>query len=340
MAFRPSFRITPELLQFISTASEIKAWISQAVVDVPWLPVLQQDATTRLSHSSTSIEGNPLTLTEVQAVARGEEIGAPAKTRLEVQNYMRALQSIGGTGGKGRFREIDLLRLHRMITQGLVHGPDCGHYKTRPNRIIGPDGYTVHTPPPPGRVKILTRELLFWINSPMAHRLHALITSAIAHHRLVSIHPFADGNGRVSRAFAVWILWARNFDTHHIFALDEYFEQDRQTYYDKIQQARDLDDDLTYWLEYAAKGIVETLKQTRRRIESLRLNAKAPKTILTRQQENLLRLLRDNGRMRSPEMEKTFRVTRARVGQILKPLIRAGLIVKEGQTRATAYRLG
>ncbi len=340
MAFKPLFRITPELLRFISTAAEIKAWISQAVVAVPWLPVLQQDTATRLSHSSTSIEGNPLTLTEVQAVARGEEIGAPARATLEVQNYIQALQWIGRTAGKPRFGETHLLRLHRMITRGLIRSTDCGHYKIRPNRIVGPDGHTVYTPPPPGRVKRLTRELLFWLNSPAADKLHALIASAIAHHRLVSIHPFSDGNGRVSRAFAVWILWVRNFDTHHLFALDEYFEQDRQTYYDKIQQARDLDDDLTYWLEYVAKGLVETLEKTRQRIESLRLNAKAPKTILTRQQENLLRLLRDNGRMRSPEMEKTFRVTRARVGQILKPLIQAGLVVKEGQTRATAYRLG
>jgi len=49
-------------------------------------------------------------------------------------------------------------------------------------------------------------------------------------------------------------LLLQSFDTHHLFALDEFFGQDRQRYYNKIQQARDLDDDLSYWLEYVAAG--------------------------------------------------------------------------------------
>lgn len=104
------------------------------------------------------------------------------------------------------------------------------------------------------------------------------------------IPPFADGNGRISRAIAIWLFYSRGFDTYHLYALDEYFEQDRQQYYLKIQQARDLDDDLSYWLD-------------------------------------------------SPEIEKAFSISRARVNQIIKPLIDAGLVIREGQTRATTYRL-
>ena len=178
-----------------------------------------------------------------------------------------------------------------------------------------------------------------WINSNPSNKLHPIIVSAIAHHRLVSIHPFADGNGRISRALAVWLLYTRGFDTHHLFALDEFFEQDRPRYYGKIQQARELDEDLTYWLEYVAEGVVETLNRTRERIQSLKVAAMAPRMILTKRQEDLLRFLRDRGRIKSSDIEKAFNFTRARVGQILKPLVDSGLVIREGQTRATTYRL-
>lgn len=61
--------------------------------------------------------------------------------------------------------------------------------------------------------------------------------------------------------------------------------------------------------------------------------------VLTKRAEDILRFLRDKGRVKSPDLEKAFSLTRARVGQIMKPLIEAGLVLREGQTRATTYRL-
>lgn len=167
----------------------------------------------------------------------------------------------------------------------------------------------------------------------------SLIVSGIAHHRLVSIHPFADGNGRIARVLGVWLLYARGFDTRHLFALDEFYEADCPRYYDKIKQARDLDGDLSFWLEYAAEGVVETLKKTRDRIVSLQVTEKAPRMRLTRRQEDILRFLRDKGKAKAPDIEAAFGFSRARVGQIIKPLVDAGLVIREGQTRATTYRL-
>lgn len=70
-----------------------------------------------------------------------------------------------------------------------------GHYKTRQNRIVNHRGITVYTPPPPDKTKLLTLELLTWINSKESEALHPIIVGAIAHHRLVSSHPFALGEG-------------------------------------------------------------------------------------------------------------------------------------------------
>jgi Fic family protein len=121
--------------------------------------------------------------------------------------------------------------------------------------------------------------------------------------------------------------------------LDEYFEADRRQYYQKIQQARDLDGDLTHWLEYVAAGVVRALRATKQRIESLRLAWPDGKIHLTPRQEDVIRYLQEHGRVKSPDLERAFRITRARVGQILQPLVKAGLILREGQTRSTSYRL-
>ena len=337
--YNPHFNISPELLRLITLATEIRVWINSAIVDVSWLPVLQRETAARLAHSSTAIEGNPLTLPEVEALARGDEIGAKALDRQEILNALAAMRWIWGRKTGAAIRESDLLHLHRILTRKVLSDDQSGHYKTRPNRIVNHRGTTVYTPPSPDKVRPLTLELLEWINSRKSDDLHPVMAGAIAHHRLVSIHPFADGNGRISRALAIWLFYSRGFDTHHLFALDEFFEQDRQRYYQKIQQARDLDDDLSYWLEYVAEGVVQTLNKVKERILGLRISVKALHMILTKRQEDILRFLRDRGRVKSPDIEKAFSLTRARVGQIIKPLIDSGLIIREGQTRATTYRL-
>jgi Fic family protein len=226
-----------------------------------------------------------------------------------------------------------------MIMKKILSPNLSGHYKKLPNRVVDPKGRTVYTPPPPEKARRLTQALLVWINSEVAKKLHPIIASGIAHYQLVSIHPFSDGNGRASRALAIWLLYSRGFDTDHICALDDYFLSDHQLYYDKLTQTRELDEDLTTWLEYVAKGVVQTLHQTKERILSLQVSHKGPKIFLTKRQEEVLRLLRDKGRLKSPDIEKALGLTRARVAQIMKPLTEAGLVIREGQTRATTYRL-
>ena len=328
--YKPRFTITPHLLGLLTRATEVRAWIKGAVVSVPWLPALQRDTAARLAHSSTAIEGNPLGLPEVEAIARGEETGSPAKDALEVKNHLAALRWLSNRTTLG---ERELLKMHSLLMAGLL--PRTG-YKDKQNRVVDHLGRTVYTPPGPEQARRLTRELLAWT---AATDLHTVIVSAVAHHRLVSIHPFSDGNGRAARAYGTWVLHARGFDTEHILALDEFYEADRPRYYATLQQARDLDDDLTFWLEYVAEGVCETLLKTRSRIESLRVKAAAPGLSLTRRQEEVLRLLRDRGRLKSPDLESALGLTRARVAQILSPLLASGLVLREGRTRATSYRL-
>ncbi len=337
--YKPEYQISPYLLKLVAEASELKKWFEHTTIDVSlnmsWLPTIQKDTAERLARSSTAIEGNDLNLDEVKAIARGETITRKKESILEVQNYLRAVQWLWKKAKS--INEDNLLELHKILTKDLLEKDKSGHYKQKPNRIIDGQGRIEYTPPPPEKVKELTQNLLEWINEEK-NNLHPIILAAIAQHQLVSIHPFSDGNGRISRLLSIWILYTQNFDTHHLFALDEFFEKNRAQYYQKLQQARDLDYDLTHWIEYFAEGILETLKLTQKRILDLQVSANN-KITLTEKQEHLLRFLRDRGKVKSTHIEKEFKITRARVNQIIKPLVESGLVIRVGQTRSTHYHL-
>ena len=339
MSYLPFYRISPALLNQLTRATELRQWIANATVDVSWLPALQKDTAARLAHSSTAIEGNPLSLKEVRLLSRGDSVRAQDKSRKEVLDYLNALAWIENQPAASGMTEKKLLFLHEKLTQQTLATGQSGCYKSRPNRIVDGRGYTVYTPPPPKVVKKLTRELLEWINETLEEKSHPLIVSSIAHHRLVSIHPFMDGNGRISRVLAIWVLYTRGFDSRHLFALDEYFETDRHRYYDKIQQVRELDQDLTGWLEYTAEGLVDALEKTRQRIESLQIQSRDSRLVLTRRQEELLRFIRERGKVGSLEICRAFQLTRSRVNQIVKPLVVASILSREGSTRATVYKI-
>lgn len=89
MVYQPIFKVTPYLMKLQEEATELRCWVASAALKVPWLPILQSEARVRATHSSTAIEGNPLTLAQVGAVARGEETGAKTKDKLEIVNYCK-----------------------------------------------------------------------------------------------------------------------------------------------------------------------------------------------------------------------------------------------------------
>jgi Fic family protein len=335
--YTPRYRITPYLLNLIDEASALRAWIGLAPLKVSWLPIMQKEARAKGAHFSTSIEGNTLSLDEVRALERGEKVGKAQEQEVEVANYLKAMQWIERER-ETRLEEKEVCQLHKVLTRDLLAEEKCGVYKQKQNYILDENGIRTYTPPSPQATPKLMEDLLTWLNERETRQLHSVLVCAILHHRLVSIHPFADGNGRLARALGTFILYQREYDLHHIFSLDEFFAGNRRRYYQKIDQARELDDNLTYWMEYVAEGVVATLKNVKERIEALQVTA-AGEMVLTPRQEEALRILRDSPSLRVAEFTKRLKVTRARMHQILTPLVKSGLVLKEGESRATAYRL-
>lgn len=333
MSYQPIFTITPALLARVEQIATVRERIQAATVQVRWIPALQKDTRTRNTHSSTAIEGNPLTLEQVRAVEEGREIPAvAARAKREVVNYFAGLRFVEKNAAKQAITHEDVLRLHRIMAADVMDQGTAGKYRTISVRV----GH--HVPPPPEEVSGLMFELLTWWNKESAG-LSPVLSSAIVHYRFEAIHPFADGNGRTGRALALWELYRRGFDTHHIFSIDEFYWEDRPRYYAALDAVRREGEDMTRWLEYAAEGLMLTLERVWRRIQKLTAQAGTAKLVLRPRQEQLLQMLRDHKSMSPSEIWAALGVSRQGAMDLLNPLIEAGMVKRIGSKKSGRYIL-
>jgi Fic family protein len=191
----------------------------------------------------------------------------------------------------------------------------------------------------PEFVSGLMRELLDWWSGPSAEW-SPVLTSAILHYRFEEIHPFADGNGRAGRMLALWELYRRGFDTHHIFSIDEVYWEDRARYYACLAAVSATGGDLTAWLEYTTEALRVTLERVWVRAQQFAANTGSKKTVLTPSQERLLRLLRDRPEGLAPsEIWEALDVTKQGAVHILGPLLKAKLVKRTGTRKSGRYLL-
>ena len=333
VSYQPIYTITPALLARVEQIAAVRERIQAATVQVRWIPALQKDTRTRNTHSSTAIEGNPLTLEQVRAVEEGRELPAVAdRARREVLNYFAGLRFVEKNAAKKTIAHEDILKLHKIMAADVMDQGTAGRYRTIAVRVGR------YLPPPPSDVSGLMFELLTWWNKEAAS-LSPVLSSAIVHYRFEAIHPFADGNGRTGRALALWELYRRGFDTHHIFSVDEFYWENRPRYYAALDGVRREGEDLTHWLEYSAEGLLLTLERVWQRVQIFTGQTGSIKLVLRPRQEQLLQLLRDKKSMTPSEIWDALGVSRQGAMDLLKPLIQAGLVKKIGTKKAGHYIL-
>lgn len=334
--YQPTYTITELLLARISEAETLRTKIQTAPVQVAWLEGIRLDALVRRAHFSTAIEGNPLTLPEVKALAGAKQVSATDRATREVLNYFAVLRWIARQSQGKRITVDGILRLHRLVTTGLLPSAQVGAFK-RSRSVIMSAGQVVYEPPGPGAAAPGTEALVQWLERA-SDAAHPIIAAACAHYEIARLHPFLDGNGRVARALATWVLYHRGFDTQHLFAVDQYFKEDHEGYYQALRRVHTTDEDLTSWLEYVALAVLDTLGRTSQRIEQLALPSSAKGLSLTRQQERLLLALRGKQGMTVEELQRLLGVERVQVYRVLRPLV-SKRIVDKSATRPVIYRL-
>jgi len=333
MGFRPLYTITPTLLGHVEQIAGLRERILAASVQVPWIPALQKDARIRNAHSSTAIEGNPLTLEQVRAIEEGREVPATGtRPRREVANYFAGLRFVEKNAPLRVVTHSEVLKLHRIMAGQVMDQGEAGKYRTIRVRV------GTYIAPPPDKVRPLMSDLLAWWNKD-AGAIAPILSAAIVHHPFETIHPFADGNGRAGRMLSLWELYRRGFDNHHIFSIDEFYWEDRPRYYTALEKVRQEHGDLTSWIEYCAAGLRQTLERVWTRIQKLTAQGGKAKLVLRPKQEQLLHLLREHKAMTPREIWDGIGISKQGALDLLRPLMKAGLVRRLGTKKSGRYVL-
>jgi len=344
--FQPRFQRTDLLIEMIARIEVARDRIQRALIVPRWEAELRREALARSAHHSTNIEGNPLSLQEVTDLLAGRDVVAHARDKQEVLNYAEVLRYVDRhfLGQERPITEETILHLHALVVKGILPPAEIGQYRRVPVVVGVPTtGEIVYRPPGWQDVPELVADFVAWLNSPQAATLMPVLQAGIAHYELVRIHPFVDGNGRTARALATLILAQKDFDTKRFFALDEYYNQDRASYYEALRSV-DPTQDLTEWLEYFVQGIAVEMVRVERRMEELnglyRVEAEVGQISLNARQIRLLdHLSQSGGSITNNEYQALFLVSKRTASNDLSELTTHGLLVVEGAGRATRYRL-
>ncbi|MBE7644813.1 Fic family protein [Tenacibaculum finnmarkense] len=205
------------------------------------------------TYESNKIEGNTLTLQETALVIeKGLTVGGKTMTEhLEVINHSQAIDYIKGLAkSKNTISERDILQIHSLILQA-IDKPNAGVYRKVPVIISG----AKHMPPQPFLIAEKMEGLLLWY-AKSKDVLHPVELSAEIHERLVTIHPFIDGNGRTSRLLMNLILLQNGYP----IAILKGDDKSRLAYYNALEVAQ-TENNKKVFIALITKNIEDTIKR-------------------------------------------------------------------------------
>lgn len=334
--FKPNFSYNTRIVNNLVEIQSITDFIINSPLVLEMEFSLKRDALLKSAYHSTSIEGNPLTLEQVDMMSKGIKINAQKKAKQEVLNYLNVLENFEKYLENRKITEKSILKLHEDITHyTLEYSYLEGQYRTIPVHVINNKGETVFTPPHVNLIQKEMEELVEWINHPK--ELNSIITAGIIHYEFVRIHPFIDGNGRTGRSLAALYLYIRKFDIDGLFTLDEYYDNDRQSYYDALNTVNTETQDLTEWLDYFLEGFKYSIMKIKDEILTF-LPQKSEKTIkLSDKHRKILEQIHLNGSINNSEVQNLLNISRQGAYKDLRYLMDMNIIDKKGGSRSTFY---
>ncbi|MFH1904148.1 MAG: Fic family protein [bacterium] len=350
MIFKPKYTITDKILNNISQIAAGKEIVEHSRLIPKWELKLKKEARLHNAHSSTSIEGNRLTLEQVGMLSENKQIIGSVKDKQEVLNYLHALDAIPEYAGKKAIDVKLFLNIHKTITKGTLENPeDCGVFRNRQvfvgRRIFDGTQFrevVEYMPPRTRDVLRLVKEFLDWLNAAKISSIQPVILAGIVHYEVARIHPFIDGNGRTARLLASLVLYKTGFDHRRFFALDDYYDADRYSYYAALKTAQKSKGDITKWLEYFTDGVLYSTNKVKEVIVKLDFLPKvnsAEQLELTSRQIEILERIKVKGRITNKELRANFNISRQAMLKEISKLIDADIIELAGKGRGAYYRM-
>lgn len=343
MTFSPRFRITNATNANLVKIERVRGFLEGAKLSEDWVKAMAKEALILEAHSTTHIEGNPLTLEQSERVLTGQPVPEADPDHIkELLNYKAAFDLVADELATGQpITDSVICRIHARLVEGVkgdAAGP--GRYRAVQNYVINDaTNEVIYTPPPPGQVGPMMTDLVTWLQAEQ--ETPPVLVAGIAQFQLVHIHPFRDGNGRTARLLSTLCLYRAGYDFKRLFTVSEYYDQDRPTYYDRIKQAEDLD--LTYWLEYFTEGVATQMHDVQAKGETaIRRDvvlARARRAGLKERPITILRFLLERGRATISECESELGQNRRTLQRDLKVLAEEGFVreIGTGPTDPTRY---
>ncbi|MGA8165340.1 MAG: Fic family protein [Waddliaceae bacterium] len=183
-------------------------------------------------------------------------------------------------------------------------------------------------------------ELVKWIQNEQL--ISAVLVSGIAQFQLVHIHPFLDGNGRAARLLSTLCLYRFGYDFKKLFTISEYYDRNRQDYYNAIQSVRNNNMDMTCWLEYFCKALETQMREIQLKgSRAIKLDVLAVEHKLSqRQKQALEHFIERGGEFSINDYERLCpAINRRTLQRDLSDLTSKGLIIQSGAKKTTLYRL-
>ena len=340
--FEPKYAISNRLLANIKRITEIIADLNSRSFSGVVLAELEKRAREISAFSSTSIEGNPLPLTDVKRILknRPEHVRDSEK---EVLNYNKALVELNNLIEQ-ETRDFDLpliLNIQKTITQDLIEDYRCGRLREESVFVNDPRLRQVaYLPPEHSEVRELMGELLVYIKQNK-NIVDPLILAGIFHKQFVIIHPFIDGNGRTARLATKVLLAKMGLNTFNLFSFENYYNQNISKYFQEVGllgNYYDIKDqiDFTSWLEYFTDGIIDELLRVEK---GLIQQASSPEKELKNHHRKIIDYITEHGYISDRDYTKLTDRAKPTRNLDFRKLIDLGIIEKMGKGKATYYKL-
>jgi len=343
-----TIKITPEILQVIARIDEFKgAWRALGVLAPERLSALRRVATIESVGSSTRIEGSKLSDREVERLLSNLRLQSfTTRDEQEVAGYAEVMDLVFESWQDIPFNENHIKQLHQhLLRHSDKDTRHRGHYKTAANHVVAFDengaqlGVVFQTATPFDTPRLMT-ELVDWVQKERSlARLHPLLVIALCIVVFLAIHPFQDGNGRLSRVLTTLLLLQAGYGYVAYSSLESVVEQNKEAYYLALRQTqetiRDEASDWQPWLAFFLRALDEQVARLEKKIEREKLVlAVLPELSLA-----IVEFAREHGRITIGETIRLTGASRNTLKQHFRALVERGQLNQHGKGRGVWYGL-
>ncbi len=344
-----SVHITPEMLRLIASIDEFKgAWRALGTLAPDRLSALRRVATIESIGSSTRIEGSKLSDQDVERLLSNLQIKSfTTRDEQEVAGYAEVMELVFSSWQDIALTENHIKQLHRdLLTYSTKDAWHRGNYKTSTNSVVAFDedgkqlGVVFETATPFDTPRLVT-ELVTWFNQERAAaRFHPLILIAIWVVVFLEIHPFQDGNGRLSRVLTTLLLLQVGYAYVPYSSLESVIERSKESYYLALRQTqatiRTAMPNWQPWLVFFVRALSEQVRRLNRKVDR-------EKIVLASLPELSMRVVefaREHGRITMGDAIRLTSGNRNTLKQHFRALVERGHLNQHGAGRGVWYELG